>query len=85
MFLYQITSPSDQIADSITVGEGIKAMPWSRTDSIFSFEMNDGPAVDLITLWTDGIRNDIPVFKSQLIKRFAYTYDTLAGDSKSPN
>ena len=31
----------EQIADSITVGKGMKSIPWSRTDSIFSFEMND--------------------------------------------
>jgi glycosidase len=71
----------ETIADSITVGNGIKAMPWSRIDSIFSFEIIDGPAVNLMTLWTDGIRNDIPVFKSQS-KIMRIAYDKPAVDSK---
>ncbi|BAO54421.1 neopullulanase [Nonlabens marinus S1-08] len=71
----------DQIADSITVDKGIKALPWSRTDSVFSFEMMDGPAVSLMTLWTDGIRNDVPVFKSSS-KVIRINYDKPAVDSK---
>lgn len=71
----------DQIADSITVDQRIKALPWSRTDSIFSFEMMDGPAVSLMTLWTDGVRNDVPVFKSTS-KVIRINYDKPAVDSK---
>jgi glycosidase len=71
----------ETIADSITVGNGINVTPWSRTDSIFSFEIIDGPAVNLMTLWADGIRNDIPVFKSQS-KTVRIDYDIPASDSK---
>ena len=71
----------DQTADSITAGEGVQLQPWSRTDSIVSFEMTSGPAVSLITLWTDGVRNDIPVFKSSS-KAIRINYDKPAVDSK---
>lgn len=70
-----------QIADSITVGDGIQAIPWVRTDSVFSFNASDSPAVNIITLWTDGIRNDIPVFKSQN-KTIRIEYATPDTDAK---
>lgn len=73
--------PGEQVVDSITVGTGIIAMPWSSKDSVFSFEIAGGPAVNLMTLWTDGIRNDIPVFKSQN-KTIRINYENPNADSK---
>ncbi|KQC31994.1 alpha-amlyase [Nonlabens sp. YIK11] len=73
--------PADTKVDSITTGNGIKAMPWQTTDEVFTFEIVDGPAINLITLWTNGIRNDIPVFKSESkVKRI--TYDKPVGSSR---
>ncbi|WP_124979393.1 alpha-amylase family glycosyl hydrolase [Nonlabens xiamenensis] len=51
--------------DSITYGKGIKAsgLENGNTDAK-SFELaEDAPYISYLTLWTDGIRNDIPVYK----------------------
>lgn len=54
----------DHKVDSITVGDGLEPMPWSPVDSIFSFQVKSSAAINLLTLWSNGTRNDIPVFKS---------------------
>ncbi len=53
-----------QLVDSITAGSGINIQPWTPGDATVTFEMSESPAVNLLTLWTSGIRNDIPVFAS---------------------
>lgn len=52
--------------DSITFSEGIGfAKSKALDENIQSFRVKENaPAVSHITLWTKGIRNDIPVFKS---------------------
>ena len=52
-------------ADSVSVGNGITERESMPMDSLYTFEMQeDAPFLSYITLWTEGIRNDIPVFKS---------------------
>jgi glycosidase len=64
--------------DSIVGGAGI--MPVSTSiDSIYSFELQDSPAVNTLTIWVDGVRNDIPVFKS------LESVETIKYDSESLN
>ena len=53
------------IIDSISYGNGVTGV--EKVDKIASIEIvleENAPFVSLITLWTDGIRNDIPVYKS---------------------
>ncbi|MEE2801955.1 MAG: alpha-amylase family glycosyl hydrolase, partial [Bacteroidota bacterium] len=53
------------IIDSISYGNGETGV--EKVDNIASIEIvleENAPFVSLITLWTDGIRNDIPVYKS---------------------
>ncbi len=75
---------SDYIAgdiaiDSITVGTGMKPAAWNPADSLFTFTLESGPAVNLMTLWTNGIRNDIPVFAS-ISKKIRIPYNGDASD-----
>jgi cyclomaltodextrinase len=52
-------------ADSVSVGDGITERESMPMDSLYTFEMQeDAPFISYITLWTEGVRNDIPVFKS---------------------
>ena len=52
-------------ADSVSVGNGITERESMPMDSLYTFEMQENaPFLSYITLWTEGIRNDIPVFKS---------------------
>ena len=52
--------------DSITISKGIDfAENKALNENIKSFRLkDDAPFLSHITLWTDGIRNDIPVYKS---------------------
>lgn len=51
--------------DSVSVGDGITERESMPMDSLYTFEMQeDAPFLSYITLWTEGVRNDIPVFKS---------------------
>ncbi|WP_292890660.1 alpha-amylase family glycosyl hydrolase [Nonlabens sp.] len=51
--------------DSVSVGDGITERESIQVDSLYTFELQeDAPFISYITLWTEGIRNDIPVFKS---------------------
>ncbi|WP_431472669.1 alpha-amylase [Nonlabens sp. SCSIO 43208] len=53
------------IIDSISYGNGVTGV--EKVDNNESVEIileENAPFVSLITLWTDGIRNDIPVYKS---------------------
>jgi glycosidase len=55
----------DKRPDSVSVGLGITNREYIHRDSVYTFEMEEqGPFLSYITLWTDGIRNDIPVFKN---------------------
>lgn len=50
--------------DSVSVGDGITERESIQVDSLYTFELQeDAPFISYITLWTEGIRNDIPVFK----------------------
>jgi cyclomaltodextrinase len=52
-------------ADSVSVGDGIRERESMSIDSLYTFEMQeDAPFISYITLWTEGVRNDVPVFKS---------------------
>ncbi|QJP34175.1 alpha-amylase [Nonlabens sp. Ci31] len=52
-------------ADSVTLGYGITQRESVPIDSVYTFKMEeDAPFISHITLWTEGIRNDVPVFKS---------------------
>ena len=52
-------------ADSVSGGNGITERESMPMDSLYTFEMQENaPFLSYITLWTEGIRNDIPVFKS---------------------
>ncbi|AGC76105.1 glycosidase [Nonlabens dokdonensis] len=55
--------------DSISLNVGIAQREGVNIDSVFTFEVDEieiggAPFVTHITLWTKGIRNDIPVFRS---------------------
>ncbi len=53
------------IIDSITYGNGVTGEEIvDNNESIEIILEENAPFVSLITLWTDGIRNDIPVYKS---------------------
>lgn len=77
----------DKKPDSITFGEGIVVRESINIDSVYTFEMEDvegkmdAPYLSHITLWTDGIRNDIPVYKSTSKTIPIYYY----GDSNNEN
>ncbi len=55
----------DKRPDSVSTGLGIRVRESINMDRVYTFEMEEqDPFLSHITLWTEGIRNDIPVFKN---------------------
>ncbi len=53
------------IIDSISYGNGVTGVEEvDNNESVEIILEENAPFVSLITLWTDGIRNDIPIYKS---------------------
>lgn len=70
--------------DSITAGKGVElafSIPTDTTLQVPFKLMEDSPAVSHITLWTEGIRNDIPVYKTNSKKIPIYYYGNAANEN----
>lgn len=61
--------PSELKIDSVTAGKGVEIIKYGTSfkDSL-AINANNAPAASFLTYWTDGIRNDVPVFKSSAKK-----------------
>lgn len=52
------------VLDSITTGKGVKILDNKTFKDSIAIDASAAPAVSTITYWTQGVRNDVPVFKS---------------------